>query len=391
MINWFDFIPVGEDTGDVADWHRSSTYGIVGINWRFPAPAVKTNVIDIPGADGALDLSEALTGRPTFENTEGELSFFIHDPSVNDVSALQNMIHGQRVRMRYDGDPSHYREGRVTITEDSRADVLRRITCNVDADPYRYSIAESSQSVAITPNATIDDATWVLGTNATGGTHDDDKSHWSIGSKSFTVSQGGAYRQSENVHVSISFAAPAGHFVFTAHMACTANILPYGSNRAYLGRPYIQSDGLPKVTATLGDTEIYSAAIPAWSGDKGEMLITFHGYSQAGGTVKLDFDCDVWGAGSASTTTIDSASLIELTEIYLLPTNLSTLNIGGSAPVVPQLVATQDCVVYIDGAEYTVTANKLVKLRDTGAGGTAIFAHGATAGTIAIKWREGVI
>lgn len=390
MIKWFDFIPTSEDTGDVADWHRSSAYGIVGINWRFPAPTVKTNVIDIPGANGALDLSEVLTGRPTFENTEGELSFFIPDPSATDVSALQNMIHGQRVRMRYDGDTSHYREGRLTITEDSRADVLRRITCNVDADPYRYSIEESSQSVAITANATIDDATWAVGDNATGGTTSGEN-RWSIGSKPFSVSQAGAYEQSINVHVSISFAAPAGHFIFTAHMACTANILPYGSNRAYLGRPYIRSDRLPKVTATLGDTEIYSAAIPAWSGDKGEMLITFHGYSQAGGTVKLDFDCDVWGAGSASTTTISSKSLIELTEIYLLPTNLSTLNIGGGAPVVPQLVATQDCVVYIDGAEYTVTANKVVKLRDTGAGGTAIFAHGATAGTIAIKWREGVI
>lgn len=390
MIKWFDFIPVNEDTGNVADWHRSSAYGIVGINWRFPAPAVKTNVVNIPGANGVLDLSEVLTGRPTFENTEGELSFFIPDPSATDVSALQNMIHGQRVRLRYDGDTSHYREGRLTITEDSRADVLRRITCNVDAAPYRYSISESTQSVPITPNVIIvDDATWNVGENASGGTNSA-LNEWTIGSKSFTVAPA-AYKQSINVHVSISFPAPAGHFIFTANMDCTANILPYGSDRAVIGRPYMQSNGLPKVTATMGGTEIYSAAVPAWSGDKSEMLITFHGYSSAGGTVQLDFDCIMWGAGSSSTDTIAGKSIIVLSEIYLLPTNVTTINFGGSAPVIPQLTATQDCVVNIDGADYTVTANKPMKLRNINAGGTAIFAHGATAGTIAIKWREGVI
>lgn len=390
MIKWFDFIPVNEDTGNVADWHRSSAYGIVGINWRFPAPAVKTNVVNIPGANGVLDLSEVLTGRPTFENTEGELSFFIPDPSATDVSALQNMIHGQRVRLRYDGDTSHYREGRLTITEDSRADVLRRITCNVDAAPYRYSISESTQSVPITPNVIIDNATWAVGENASGGTNSA-LNEWTIGSKSFTVSESGAYRGSRNVHVSISFTAPAGHFIFTAHMACTANILPYDSNRAYPGRAYLRRDGLPTVNATLDGTEIYSAAVPAWSGDNGEMLLTFHGYSQAGGTVKLDFYCDVWGAGNESLTTISQKSLITLSEIYLLHTNLSTLSIGGNAPAVPQLIATQDCIVNIDGKDYAVMANKPYKLREINAGGSAIFAHGATAGSVNIKWREGVI
>ena len=390
MIQWFDFIPVNEDTGNVADWHRSSAYGIVGINWRFPAPAVKTNVIDIPGANGVLDLSEVLTGRPTFENTEGELSFFIPDPSATDVSALQNMIHGQRVRLRYDGDTSHYREGRLTITEDSRADILRRITCNVDAAPYRYSISESTQSVPITPNVIIDNETWNVGENASGGKHSE-LNEWVIGSKSFTVSESGAYSGSRNVHVSIHFAAPAGHFIFTAHMACTANILPYDSNRAYPGRAYLRRDGLPTVTATLDGTEIYSESVPAWSGDNGEMLLTFHGYSQAGGTVKLDFDCDVWGAGNESVTTISGKSLITLSEIYLLQTSLSTLSIGGDAPAAPQLIATQDCIVNIDGKDYEVTANKPVKLRDINAVGSAIFAHGATAGAVNLKWREGVI
>ena len=390
MIQWFDFIPESDDTGDVNDWHRSSTLGLIGINWRFPAPDVKTNVIDIPGANGVLDLSEALTGYPVFENTKGEISFFIPEPTQNSISEIYKMMHGRRMRLRYDGDPTHYREGRMTITEDSRADILRRITCNVDAAPYRYSISESTQSVPITPNVIIDNATWNVGENASGGRHSD-LNEWTIGSKSFTVSESGAYSGSRNVHVSIHFAAPAGHFIFTAHMACTANILPYDSNRAYPGRAYLRRDGLPTVTATLDGTEIYSVSVPAWSGDNSEMLLTFHGYSQAGGTVKLDFDCDVWGAGNESVTTISEKSLITLSEIYLLHTNLSTLSIGGNAPASPQLIATQDCIVNIDGKDYEVTANTPFKLRDINAGGSAIFAHGATAGAVNIKWREGVI
>ena len=66
-------ITIGEkNTWD--DWHLIPTSRPL-----FSAPKVKENIIDIPGADGSLDLTIALTGRPTYENRIGSWTFAVQN------------------------------------------------------------------------------------------------------------------------------------------------------------------------------------------------------------------------------------------------------------------------------------------------------------------------
>ena len=41
----------------------------------FNPPSVKTQYIDIPGANGQIDLTESLTGYPVYKNREGSWNF----------------------------------------------------------------------------------------------------------------------------------------------------------------------------------------------------------------------------------------------------------------------------------------------------------------------------
>ena len=43
----------------------------------FKSPALKKKTIEIPGADGFIDLSESLTGYPVYSNREGSFEFVV--------------------------------------------------------------------------------------------------------------------------------------------------------------------------------------------------------------------------------------------------------------------------------------------------------------------------
>lgn len=62
-------------------------------------PKVRTNYVDVPGLDGALDLSEALTGRVGYQTRDFSAEFIVID-ARNRWDALYSEIldtlHGQR-------------------------------------------------------------------------------------------------------------------------------------------------------------------------------------------------------------------------------------------------------------------------------------------------------
>ena len=61
-------------------------------------PKPKTKYIDIPGADGHLDLSTALTGDIAYECREGSLEFYVdngHDAWYNIDGGMLEYLRGQ--------------------------------------------------------------------------------------------------------------------------------------------------------------------------------------------------------------------------------------------------------------------------------------------------------
>ena len=62
---------------------------------------VKEHYIDVPYRDGKLDLTEVLTGKPTFEDKDGEIE--LYTSNSNTIAALTSKVNGSRCIVQYQG------------------------------------------------------------------------------------------------------------------------------------------------------------------------------------------------------------------------------------------------------------------------------------------------
>ena len=111
----------------------------------FPEP--KTYVVDVPCADGQLDLSTALTGGDIkYKNRKIKLEFTALK-SWNELemlrSTLTNHLHGKIMKVIFDADAESYYSGRCTITNFSTSKLPATLTIEVDAEPYKFNIEET--------------------------------------------------------------------------------------------------------------------------------------------------------------------------------------------------------------------------------------------------------
>lgn len=144
-------------------------------------PEQYTNYVTVPGRDGRLDMSEALTGRPIYIRRELTINLASSRPKTMwdaTISYFRNHINGRVCRITFDNDVSYFWRGRVRIEDFESAMTLGQFTVKVEAEPYKYSILQSSDPWLWNPfNFTTDMITY---TDA-----------WDIsGSKTVTVPKG---------------------------------------------------------------------------------------------------------------------------------------------------------------------------------------------------------
>lgn len=81
-------------------------------------PKVNTYFVDVPGADGSLDLTEALTGYPTYGDRPGTFNYQIYAPKSEWYNVVNTLIHdlnGKRMDVILDEDQQYYYKGRLTV------------------------------------------------------------------------------------------------------------------------------------------------------------------------------------------------------------------------------------------------------------------------------------
>lgn len=113
-------------------------------------PKQKRSTIDIPGANGVLDLSNSLTNYPVFENRAGTLDFAVlNDKPGYDwltvYTKMMKFLQGNTVKMFLEDDPKFFYEGQVWVDDwDSRNDgTWSEVTLGYDFQPYRRAIISS--------------------------------------------------------------------------------------------------------------------------------------------------------------------------------------------------------------------------------------------------------
>lgn len=135
------------------DWHLVPSSRPV-----FDPPAPKEKYLDIPGGDGAIDLSESLTGYPVYQNRTGSLEFIV----MNDYwqwqeaySAICDYLHGQSMRAVMEDDPAYYYEGRFKVSKWKSDKYYSTITIDYNVSPYKKrtepAVISLSVGTAYTP------------------------------------------------------------------------------------------------------------------------------------------------------------------------------------------------------------------------------------------------
>ena len=118
------------------------------------APAIKTETVDVPGADGTLDLTEFF-GEVFYENRELKFDFACKtEPYLQVYSNFKNSVHGKRMNVSLSDDPGFYYLGRVSINEWETDEELGVVSVDVDAEPYKYKNAVTTSSFSVTDSAT---------------------------------------------------------------------------------------------------------------------------------------------------------------------------------------------------------------------------------------------
>ncbi len=109
-------------------------------------PEAKTHFIDVPGADGVIDLTQALTEDVKYKNRPISLSFDYLGDFYNwqvKVSKIANLLHGQQIKIILDIDKSHYYLGRISLDTKKSNIAQGDIVLSGNVDPYKYELISS--------------------------------------------------------------------------------------------------------------------------------------------------------------------------------------------------------------------------------------------------------
>jgi len=121
-------------------YHSFKDFGLLLQGKEIGSPAIKVSKIDIPGADGSLDVTDYFGGAK-FENVKHKFEFTTIAPRTEYYSlfsTIKNAIHGKKERIVIDGDPSFYYVGRCSVSAFTNDKGAGFVTVECDCEPYKY-------------------------------------------------------------------------------------------------------------------------------------------------------------------------------------------------------------------------------------------------------------
>lgn len=142
-----DFIYNGEHSIDFKT-EDETVWANTWLDWKL-APSVrpvvnppepKKEYVDVPGADGSLDYTEALTDV-RYQNRTGSWTFLI-DNGYWDWSMLytefMTRYQGKKIYVRLTDDPDYMYTGRIEINQFNQNKDYSSFTINYTLEPYKY-------------------------------------------------------------------------------------------------------------------------------------------------------------------------------------------------------------------------------------------------------------
>lgn len=123
-------------------------------------PEPKTNLIELDGMDGALDLSEALTGEVTYHNRIITATFWscqgTYDDRTRQLDSITASIHGRKMEIHEPDDPHHYFYGRVRVVSQKNTRAYAEFSIEAVCDPWRYTRTEYTPNIEVSSTEPVE-------------------------------------------------------------------------------------------------------------------------------------------------------------------------------------------------------------------------------------------
>lgn len=123
------------------------------------APEPKTHYVSIDGMHGSLDLSEALTGSPLYNDRTVTASFWSSEGTFQErrdlLKTITSSLHGKKVQIVEPDDPDHYFLGRIQIKGVEQDQVHIAFGIEAVCEPWRYAFVETERRVDVEGNMDI--------------------------------------------------------------------------------------------------------------------------------------------------------------------------------------------------------------------------------------------
>jgi len=134
-------------------WARAD-YGLIVAPYAIPMPEPQTNFVEIPGRDGALDLSEAF-GTVRYADRIIPLTLYARAPFDALISAFAADVHGRRTSVIFDRDPTYYYDARITLEDAEKHAGYCELSLKCRAKPYKLEHFETTITVLPAGSATV--------------------------------------------------------------------------------------------------------------------------------------------------------------------------------------------------------------------------------------------
>ena len=126
----------------IGDYDMEKDFHLHLLEVTLGMPEIKTEHIDIPGRNGALDYTEAATGYPTYDNAKHVLKFDFKDGAyqswINRAGIIKGALHGRRLPVTL-GIGTYYYDARISVDTEKINQDYSSIEITLDAAPYRLN------------------------------------------------------------------------------------------------------------------------------------------------------------------------------------------------------------------------------------------------------------
>ena len=139
--------------------HTYRDFGLYPSEVNMPdPPGVQTNFIEVPGMNGTIDATE-FDGTVHYKDREYAQKYLDvagRTGMHSRYSALQNFIHGKRMRMILDDDPEWYYEGRFEIGDPAPYNFRNTLQIKATLKPYKYAVYSTLEDWLWDPFSFVD-------------------------------------------------------------------------------------------------------------------------------------------------------------------------------------------------------------------------------------------